>query len=308
MDKFIHKIENMKGIKYVIFGMKALFENSIETSTPNYIDICPVNTILTKNYVDGWRSRLSFKTTANLSKHFFLSAYYGRGWGSKNNYYNAEFTYSINPKKYLPHEFPRRTITIQSTRDVCSPGDRFMDTDKDNFMVAFKWAETNKMMLYNRQQISFEYETDWGLRANLIGKLEENESCGHMTFQTLDKPIPTEFNKHGNGDHIRTTEVTAKLRYAPGETYINNKLRRRVINLDAPVFSISHTMGFDGILGGEYNYSYTEVGLHKRFWMGNSWGKLDFYLKGGIQWDQVEPSTLPLADSSCCQPVVRHHS
>jgi hypothetical protein len=108
-----------------------------------------------------------------------------------------------------------------------------------------------------------------------------------MTFQTLDKPIPTEFNKHGNGDHIRTTEVTAKLRYAPGETYINNKLRRRVINLDAPVFSISHTMGFDGILGGEYNYSYTEVGLHKRFWMGNSWGKLDFYLKGGIQWSQV---------------------
>ena len=64
-------------------------------------------------------------------------------------------------------------------------------------------------------------------------------------------------------------------------------MRRRVINLDAPVFSLSHTMGFDGVLGGEYNYSYTEVGLHKRFWMGNSWGKLDFYLKGGIQWSQV---------------------
>ncbi len=151
MDKFIHRIENMKGMKYVIFALKALFENSIETSTPNYIDICPVNTILTRNYVDGWRSRLSLKTTANLSKHFFLSGYYGRGWGSHQNYYNAEITYSINPKKYLPHEFPRRTMTIQSTRDVCSPGDRFMDTDKDNFMVALKWAETNKMMYYNRQ-------------------------------------------------------------------------------------------------------------------------------------------------------------
>ena len=213
--------------------------------------------------------------------------YYGHGWGSKKDYYNAEFTYSLNPKKYLPHEFPRRTITIQSTKDVCSPGDRFMDTDKDNFMVALKWAEINKMMFYNRQQIAFEYETDWGLKATLIGKLEENESCGHMTFTTLDQPLPTEFKKTGNGDFMRTTEVSAKLRYAPGETYINNKLRRRVINLDAPVFSLSHTMGFDGVLGGEYNYSYTEVGLHKRFWMGNSWGKLDFYLKGGIQWSQV---------------------
>ena len=162
-----------------------------------------------------------------------------------------------------------------------------MDTDKDNFMVALKWAEINKMMFYNRQQIAFEYETDWGLKATMIGKLEENESCGHMTFTTLDQPLPTEFKKTGNGDFMRTTEVSAKLRYAPGETYINNKLRRRVINLDAPVFSLSHTMGFDGVLGGEYNYSYTEVGLHKRFWMGNSWGKLDFYLKGGIQWSQV---------------------
>ena len=286
MDKFIHRIENVKGMKYVIFGLKALIENSVETGTPNYVDLCPVNTILTRNYVDGWRSRLSAKTTANLSKHFFLSGYYGHGWGSKKNYYNVEFTYSLNPKKYLPHEFPRRTMTIQTTKDVCSPGDRFMDTDKDNFMVALKWAETNKMMLYNRQQITFDYETDWGLKFTLNGKIEENESCGAMTFQTLDRPALTEFRKTGNGDYLRTTEVTARLRYAPGETYINNKLRRRVINLDAPVFSVSHTMGFDGVLGGNYNYNYTEVGIFKRFWL-SSWGKLDISAKGGIQWNQV---------------------
>ncbi len=287
MDKFIHRIENTKGVKYVIFGLKALFENSIETSNPNYIDICPVNTILTHNYVDGWRSRLSLKTTANVSKHFFLSGYYGRGWGSHNNYYNAEFTYSLNPKKYLPHEFPRRTLTIQTTKDVCSPGDRFIDTDKDNFMVALKWAETNKMMLYTRHLVNFEYETDWGLKATLTGKLEENESCGKMTFTTVDQPLPTEYKRSGNGDFLRTTEVSAKLRYAPGETYINNKLRRRVINLDAPVFSVAHTIGFDGVLGGDYNYNYTEVGIKKRFWFGNSWGKLDIHVKGGIQWNQV---------------------
>ena len=286
MDKFVHRIENIKGMKYVIFGLKALFENSIETSTPNYIDICPVNTILSNNYVDGWRSRLSFKTTANLNKHFFLSAYYGRGWGSHKNYYLAEVTYSINPKKYLPHEYPRRTLTVQINRDVCSPSDRFVDTDKDNFMVALKWAKVDKMMLYNRQQVTFDYETDWGLKATLIGKREENESCGKMTFTTLDQPVPVEFRRTGNGDFLKTTEVTARLRYAPGETYINNKLRRRVINKDAPVFSISHTMGFNGIMGGQYNYNFTEAHIYKRFWL-SSWGKLDFSLKAGIQWSQV---------------------
>ena len=286
MDKFVHRIENVKGMKYVIFVLKALFENSIETSTPNYVDICPVNTILSHNYVDGWRSRLSLKTTANLNKHFFLSGYYGHGWGSRKDYYMAELTYSLNAKKYMPHEFPRRTMTIQISKDVCSPGDRFMDTDKDNFMVALKWAKTDKMMFYNRQQVTFEYETDWGLKATLIGKVEENEAAGHMSFRTLDKPAPVEFRRTGNGEFMHTTEVSARLRYAPGETYINNKLRRRVINFDAPVFSISHTMGFNGVLGGQYNYNYTEAHIYKRFWL-SSWGKLDIDLKTGIQWNKV---------------------
>ena len=286
MDRFIHNVENVKGMKYVIFGLKALFENSVETSDPNYIDICPVNTFLTHNYVDGWRSRFSAKTTANLCKHFFLSGYYGHGWGSKNNYYSAEATYSINAKKYLPHEFPRRTVTIQSARDVCSPSDRFLDTDKDNLMVAMKWAKANKMLFYNRQQVNFDYETDWGLKATINAKVEEDEACGEMSFRTLDMPQRETFEKLGNDEFMKTTEVTARLRFAPGETYINNKLSRRVINLDAPVFSLSHTAGFSGLLGGQYNYNFTELHIFKRFWL-SSWGKVDLTLKGGIQWNQV---------------------
>jgi hypothetical protein len=126
------------------------------------------------------------------------------------------------------------------------------------------------MMFYDRQQVTFEYESSGGLRATVNAKHEENVGAGALTFNNL-----------------RTTELRTSLRYAPGETYINNKLRRRVINLDAPVLSVSHTMGFNGVFGGEYSYNYTEVGLHKRFWMGSSWGKMDFYLKGGIQWNQV---------------------
>lgn len=286
MNKFMHNIENMKGFKYVIFGFKTLLENSMETGNPNYIDICPVNTIVTRNYIDGWRTRLSAKTTANLNKHFFLSGYYAHGWGSHRNYYDAEMTYSLNAKKYLPHEFPRRTLTLQTTQDICSPGDRFMESNKDNIFVALKWAETNKMMSYNRQQATFEFETDWGLKLVASGKMEENEAFGAMSFQTLDKPFVPVNNKTGNREYLRTTEASVRLRYAPGETYINNKLRRRVINLDAPVFSVSHTIGFNDVLGGDYNFQLTEAQIFKRFWL-NSWGKFDVSLKGGIQWSQV---------------------
>jgi hypothetical protein len=165
-----------------------------------------------------------------------------------------------------------------------------------------KWAETNKMMSYNRQQAAFEYETDWGLKVIASGKIEENEAFGNMAFQTMDKPYVPDFHKTGNGEFMRTTEASIFLRYAPGETYINNKLRRRVINLDAPVFSVRHTMGFNGVLGGEYNFHFTEAHIFKRFWL-NSWGKFDVDLKGGIQWDQVPYPLLimPAANSSYIQ-------
>lgn len=288
MSAFINNITNTKGMKYIIFGLKTLFENSLETGDPNYLDICPVNTFLSRNYVDGWRSRLSAKTTANLNSHFFLSGYYAHGWSSKKNYYNIEGTYSLNAKDYLPHEFPRRTLTLQSTYDVCSPSDRFMDVDKDNVFVALKWTKIDKMMLYNRQKLTFEYETNWGLKTTLFGKAEENEACGAMSFRTLNmKPMTPDMQcKTGNGERLRTTELGVSLRYAPGETYINNKLRRRIINLDAPVISISHTMGMKGILGGNYDYHFTEAHLFKRFWL-SSWGKMDVHLKGGKQWNQV---------------------
>ncbi len=269
MDDFMDGIQHIKGFKFGMLVLKTLLENSIETGKPNYIDICPVNTIVSRNFIDGWRTRLSLKTTANLNPHFFLAGYYARGFKSKNNYYSAEATYSINPKNYLPHEVPRRTVTVQVSKDVCSPGDRFLETDKDNLFVALKWAKADKMMFYERQQVNFEYETSGGLRATINAKHEENEGAGALTFNNL-----------------RTTEVRTTLRYAPGETYINNKLRRRVINRDAPVFSLSHTHGFDGLLNGDYKYNYTEASIFKRFWL-SSWGKADFTLKAGAQWNSV---------------------
>ena len=81
-------------------------------------------------------------------------------------------------------------------------------------------------------------------------------------------------------------EASLAFRYAPGETFVNTKQRRIPVSFDAPVFTLSHTAGFKGVLGGEYNYNLTEIGLYKRFWF-SSWGKIDMFVKGGAQWNKV---------------------
>lgn len=286
MDAFVHNLEQIKGFKYIIFGLKALIENFVETGNPSKVDIGPINTMITKNFIDGYRTRISAQSTANMNKHWFWAGYYAHAWGSHKNYYSGSLIYSFNKKEYLPREFPKRTLTLTSTYDVCSPSDKFVHTDKDNVFTAFKWATVDKMMWYNRQELKFEREEDWGFKTTLGLKLEENEPCGAMRYIFMN-------NGQGYDDPaarmkrtLRTTELSLQLRFAPGETFINTKQRRLKINLDAPVFLVGHTIGLKNVLGGEYSFNMTDVELYKRFWM-KSWGKIDIYLKGGAQWNKV---------------------
>ena len=295
MDEFVHRVEQMKGFKYIIFGLKALIENFVETGGKNHpskVDIGPVNTMFTRNFIDGFRTRISAQTTANLSRHWFLAGYMARGWGSKKNYYSGEITYSFNRKEYLPREFPKRTVSFKSTYDIMSPSDKFLRTDKDNVFTALKWAKVDAMMFYNRQQLTLEREEEWGLKTTLSLRTEENEAAGSLFFEKLSSFFPpiifpeTDVSSLLHNGKIRTTELRFELEIAPGRTFINTKQRRIAINLEAPVITLSHAVGLNGVLGGQYRYNFSEVGLLKRFWL-RSWGKFDVQLRAGAQWDKV---------------------
>ena len=70
MDVLVRQLERVKGFKAVLFVAKAFIENFVETSVdpkhPSKVDIGPVNTMISQNFVDGLRLRASAQTTANL--------------------------------------------------------------------------------------------------------------------------------------------------------------------------------------------------------------------------------------------------
>ena len=308
MDAFVHGLEQVKGFKYIIFGLKAFIENFVETGNPSKVDIGPVNTMISQNFIDDVRLRFSAQTTANLDSNLFLSGYIARGIGSKKNYYRGDVIWSFNKKEYLPREFPKRTLTLSSSYDIESPSDKFMRTDKDNVFTSFKWTTVDKMLFYNRQSLTFEREEDWGFRTTVAFKAEEDEGAGALFYIPLsmssDRSTWTNWSHPGAPDapatpsqKIRTTELRAEIRFAPGETFINTKQRRLPINLDSPVFTIGHTVGFKGLLGGDYTYNLTQASIYKRFWL-KSWGKVDCLVKGGIQWNQVPYPLLVMPETN----------
>lgn len=82
-----------------MFFLKALVENYVETSTPDSkVDIGPINTMISSNYIDGLRLRASAQTTANLNPHLFLKGYYAYGFKDEKSKYMGEVEYSFDKK------------------------------------------------------------------------------------------------------------------------------------------------------------------------------------------------------------------
>lgn len=282
MDMLVKRLEQMPGFKYVIFVLKGFIENFVETGTkdkPSKVDIGPVNTMISNNYIDGVRLRMSAQTTANLNPHLFFKGYYAYGFKDHRSKYMGEAEYSFNKKEYLPREFPKNSITFNYQYDVMSPTDKFLKTDKDNVFVSFKTSTVDQMSYVRNISLKYENETQYGLKTTVEVKHSKDEPTGGLAYITNDDQktlIP----------EIQTMEASLEFRYAPGETFVNTKQRRIPVSFDAPVFTLSHTTGFKGVLGGEYDFNLTEVGLYKRFWF-SSWGKIDLFVKGGAQWNKV---------------------
>ena len=280
MDSFIKRMANTKHFKWVIFASKALIENFIETGSedkPSKFDIGPVNTFISKNFIDGIRLRASARTTAKLNPHWFFEGYYAYGTKSRRSYYDAKVTYSFNKPEYQPIEFPVRTISFESTSDVESPSDKYLKHNKDNIFMTFRPVKVEQMYFVNRQKINFNWETDYGLATSLELRTESNRPTGKLVYEKMDGTLV---------DKLRMSEVILGFNYRPGQSYVNSKQKRMTVNLDAPEFNVTHTMGIKHFLGGDFNSNLTEVSIYKRFWLG-SWGHIDTRVQGGAQWNKV---------------------
>ena len=281
LNSFMEKMAKSKAMRIPLFIVKALFENYIETSKagkPSKFDIGPVTSMFSHNYSDGFRARIGGKTTGAFNKHFFLEGYYSHGFKSHNSYYGVVVDYCFNKKKYSPYEFPMRKIRFESSYEVTSAADRFLQNSKDNLFVSLKTEKVNMQYKTNMQRLSFTWETDYGLNFNTAFKLESNEVAGDLHFIHVTD---------GREDKtLRTTQWSAEVHFCPGQTYIMTKQDRWPLNKDRPDFVIRHTVGIKGLFGGQFNTNQTDISVFKRQWLG-SWGRMDFRVRASAQWNKV---------------------
>lgn len=280
MPNMIRSIQNAKGYGWIMWIVRAFIENYVETAPPgkkNYVDFGPVNTIVSSNFIDKVRFRLSAQTTANLHPQLFLKGYVAYGIRDKKWKYLGEVEYSFLKKQYSQEEFPRNSITFSTRYDVMAPSDALLPTDKDNVFTSFKTQTVDQMAYSRHYNLRYVYEFDNNFSITTQLRHLTQNPTGSLFYRTLAGSMV---------DELTQSEATLSLRYAPGEKTIVTKQRRKAVSHNYPVFTLLHTAGFKGILGGDYNSNYTEISASKRFWL-NSYGRIDIYARAGAQWNRV---------------------
>lgn len=271
----------MKTIEILTSGF---IETSKEHDT-NKIDIGPINTTVSFNDVEGLRLRAGALTTANLHPRLFAGGYAAYGFKDNKWKYMGKLTYSFDDKKYHENESPINNLSLSHEYDLYTPGQDFIHTSKDNMFVALKVGQKIDKMNYLRTS-KLNYEKEWltGVTLNTWVQQQNNEAAGALQYIMQDGA--------GNQTNLKsftTAEWGASIRFAPGERRYNSRVGKgSAANLskDAPIFILSHQIGTDALLGGDFSYHHTEFSVEKRIWL-SSFGRLDTQFKAGKIWNKV---------------------
>ncbi len=241
------------------------------------IDIGPLNTMISGNSLEGVRLRAGIATNANLSKHWFARAYLAYGTRDSRFKYMGQLEYSFIDKITYETEFPVRSLQLRHSYDVERLGQNYIYTNADNVFLALKRQKDNKLAYLRQTHLQFKWENRHNLAFTFNIQHNVHEGSRLLQYVYSDGSMRKRYSETG---------VQLSLRYAPGETFFQTRSERIPINLDSPVFSLTHTWMPGGVFGNLHAVNKTEIGVRHRFWF-SAFGYTDVLLKAGGVWSKV---------------------
>ncbi len=244
-------------------------------------DFGPLNTIVSKNKLEGIRSRAGGMTTAFLNNRWFANGYVAYGFGDDKWKYRTELIYSFNPKKETPSEFPIHSLRALYVYDINELGQQYLYTNKDNMFLSIKRSDDERTIYLRKAEAAYKREFHSGFSFDISVRNTTEYATRLVYFQQKETDGNVTFR-----NNYTMSEAEVKLRYAPHEKFYQTRHNRYPVNRDHPVFTFSHSIGQKGFFGADYTRNFTEIGLQKRFWV-SIFGYADVILKAGKMWNKV---------------------
>lgn len=277
MGSFILRLRKMPLFYWGEKILTILVQGYVGTGKKSRFDIGPVNTFVSTNKAEGVRFRLGGMTTANLSPHWFARGYVAYGLRDHKFKYRTELEYSFKPKKYHSREWPMHSIRASYQYDTDRLGEHYLFTNPDNIFLSIK-RKGSCLITYRGlaeakyiQEFPFNLSIEAGLRAER---------------QTATRWVPFLRTDSASVPHFRQAAIFVSLRWAPGEKFVQSASQRKPLNMDAPIFQLTHEYGPRKLFGADFTINKTEFSFQKRFWF-SAFGYLNTIVKLGKIWSSV---------------------
>ncbi|HPE76826.1 MAG TPA: DUF5686 family protein [Draconibacterium sp.] len=235
------------------------------------IELGPYYYVYSKNKIEGSRFRLGARTTYKFDKNLRLNGFGAYGTKDKEFKYGAGFEYYFSIK-------PLSVFSFQMQRDLEMLGKSDKAFSEQNIVTTLLAKRPNsKFNMIDKFEIQAKKEWRKGLHNELKLSSAKIQSSPFVPFLDSEgATIPS----------IKSTEIMLGLRYAPGEEIVQDRFERNVLSNFKPTFNIKLTKGFEGVLGGEFDYFKMHAGLYDKLNL-NPVGFSKYYIQVGKIWGDV---------------------
>lgn len=238
--------------------------------------IGPIFNSVSHSHIEGWRVQLGGLTTAKLMPHLFFKGYAAYGFRDHKWKGKLETTYSFNPSKDVPLDYPMNKIVLSYDYDVDYIG---MINSGPNQTIFSAWSRMESLYATYRHRAVGRYVKEWHNHLMLEAGFE----------YTRQIPGYNIVFKNGAGDtfsHIGQAIFKASLRWTPGEKFTHTYSERTPVNRDGLILALTQEYGPKKLLGSRFTLSRTTLDVEKSVWL-SSFGQLQFRFKGSAIWTQV---------------------
>lgn len=222
------------------------------------IDFGPILYAYSFNDIEGHRIRLGFRTNEYFSRKFTIRAYGAYGFSDHDFKYGIIASYIFNRKRW--------TELIVATRyDIDQVGLPWDALTENYFFLAFTRFGT-----LNQPYYSDVYAVR--LMSQLGAGFSQNITLWHESFSPLYNFAYYKDLQPGGGDiasEFTNATISYALRFARDETFVINGNQRISTGLRrAPAITGKYTYGFQGLLGGDFEYHRLDLRFEHKIKLG----------------------------------------
>lgn len=235
------------------------------------VELGPYYYLYSANKVEGSRFRLGARTTYKFDKNLRINGFAAYGTLDREFKYGGGFEYFFSIK-------PLSVIQFQAQRDMEMLGKSDNAFMEQNIVTTILSKGLNsKLNMVDRFTLTAKKE--W--RPGLLNEFSI------ATFKIHTAPYVPLITAEGNEiPYVQGNELGFKFRFAPNEEILRDDFDRTALTGYDPVFTFNATKGFEGFLGGGYDYLKIHAGISDRIKI-NPLGYTYYYLQAGKIWGDV---------------------